>query len=129
MGKGLVPLEKPITPSKEHIFICISCQVFHVGIPNLIIARPSSHAYYTTTPTSLDVSFSPLSPLIQTYLSPEGRMFETSAFPTPLFALPMLPVFFCKDLVSSIHAWERSSPKNSDTTCKGIILSRGQMPS
>ena len=44
MGKGLVPPEKPITPSKEHIFICISCQVFHVGIPNLINANhPCTH--------------------------------------------------------------------------------------
>ncbi len=44
MGKGLVPPEKLITPSKEHIFICISCQVFHVGIPNLINANhPHTH--------------------------------------------------------------------------------------
>jgi hypothetical protein len=65
----------------------------------------------------------------QTQLRPEGRTFETSAFPTPLFALPKLPVFFCKDLASSIHAWEHSSPNDPDTTCKGIPLSRGQMPS
>jgi hypothetical protein len=131
MGKGLVPPEKPITPSKEHLFIYISCQVFHVGILNLINAdHPGMHIIQQhQPPTSLDVSFSPFSPCIQTYLSLKGRTFETSAFPTPLFALPKLPVFFCEDLASSIHAWERLSPKDPDTTCKGIPLSCGQMPS
>jgi hypothetical protein len=44
MGKGQVTPEKPITPSKEHIFICISHQIFHVGVPNLIyIDHPRTH--------------------------------------------------------------------------------------
>ncbi len=36
MGKGLVPAEKTIISSKENIFVCISQEMFHIRVPNLI---------------------------------------------------------------------------------------------
>jgi hypothetical protein len=58
-----------------------------------------------------------------------GKKSESSASPTQLSALPMLPAFFCIIPISSLYMSVPKNQRGPGTVCTGIPYSRFQRPS